>query len=252
MISIIVPCYNHFELTQRFILSLPDNTLYESEIILIDDCSSDATQYLNKFEMGIDKIIRHPTNMGFPKSVNDGIDAAEGKYIAIFNNDVVVKEIWDEPLVDALNRYPELGMVMGKCYNSKEDSLKHIDTREIKVWNRGLPFFMLKSVQKEIGKWDERFYPSWYDDIDMEIRLVQHGYKFGVAEDSYCIHYGSQTLIGPIPQWGDFKRLSAERFMEKWGLKDASSFIDFPALLKTGKIRATSPEEYHKEEYYLR
>lgn len=252
MISIIVPCYAQFKLTKDFLCSLPDNTSSSYEVVLIDDCSSDETNSLSQKDYGIDKLVRHKTNLGFPKSVNDGIKESSGEYIAVFNNDVVVKNDWDTPLVKALTIYPEIGMVMGRCYDSEEMFVNsRLVENTIRVWDRGLPFFFKREVAQEIGDWDERYFPSWYDDIDMEIRLVNKGYVFGVAESSMCIHYGSQTIGKGDSNWGDYKSISEQKFKEKWNLTDASAFINFKKLLETKKVEVADWDEYHKMVYVL-
>jgi GT2 family glycosyltransferase len=251
MISIIIPCYNHFNLTRDLLISISDNTMSDYEIILIDDCSSDATKNLCQDELGITTLVRHTTNLGFPRSVNDGIAAAQGEFIAIFNNDVVVKPNWDIPLVMSLEKYPDLGMVMGRCYNSEQDYLPK-DTHDIRVWDRGLPFFMRKELQLSLGPWDEQFFPSWFDDIDMEIRLVKAGYVFGVVEDSRCIHFGSQT-IGKIEKgWEDYKEKSAEKFRNKWKLDTASAFIDFKRLRFENNVVLADWDTYQNQVYTVK
>jgi GT2 family glycosyltransferase len=250
MISIVIPCFNHLDLTVGLLNSFVGNTFHEYEIILIDDCSSDRTQLLKEKDFGIDALIRHSTNQGFPRSVNDGINATTGEYVAIFNNDVEVKSNWDAPLVAALEKHPTLGMVMGKCFNSEKEYYS-TQTNQIKVWNRGLPFFLKRKTQLEIGLWDERYFPSWFDDIDMEIRLVSAGYSFGVAEDSSCIHFGSQTIGKIEPGWEDYKEISANKFQEKWGLKNASAFINFKKLLITGELQVSDWEEYTRMVYTI-
>jgi GT2 family glycosyltransferase len=250
MISIIVPCYNHISLTKDFLNSVWNSTHHSYEVILVDDGSSDATKNLHQDELGITTLIRHNNNLGFPCSVNDGIRASKGEYLAIFNNDVVVKKDWDLPLIKALEKYPAMGMVMGKCISPLEEQ-STIITNKINVWDRGLPFFLRKEIQLELGQWDERYYPSWFDDIDMEIRLVRSKYFFGVAEDSECTHFGSQTLGEGVAHWDDYKTLSAERFKEKWLLNEASAFLNFEDYRQSGYLETVAWDEYHRMVYSI-
>jgi GT2 family glycosyltransferase len=100
--SIVVPLYNNLAFTKEFIDSVILNTTPEFEIIFIDNASTDETKnYLNSILTSNQnvKVILNENNLGFPKAVNQGIQAAKGKYILIANNDIVVTEGWLEKLI---------------------------------------------------------------------------------------------------------------------------------------------------------
>jgi GT2 family glycosyltransferase len=255
VISVIVPCFNCVEYTMDFLRSIAMHTASEHEVILVDDGSTDDTRCLDIYGFSVDTMIIHENNMGLPRSINDAVAAAKGEYIAIFNNDCIAMNEWD--LVAALEKYGDMGLVFGQQHFSDAEYFgqEHPQTNLIRVWDRGLPFFMRTEVQKRIGPWDEQFFPSWYDDIDMEIRVVNRGYIFGVAEDSHVIHYsysdiGKGTSITQ-PSWGDWQKASTEKFMHKWSLREASVYFDFTHMLATGEIKVISGDEYAEKLYVI-
>lgn len=252
MLSIIITCKDHFNITRDLLLSIPKNTYNDYEIILVDDGSTDTTKYLKQDELGIDKIVRHTTNLGMPKSINDGLAIAEGTYVAIFNNDMLVGKNWDLPLIEALTTYPDIGMVSSYCYSNKEQFLANENqpdnNKNIVVWDMALPYFLAKETQDLIGEWDERFFPSWYDDIDIRVRLVLAGYKFATVFESKCYHINNVTVCdGSMPT--HFRQESTEKFGKKWKLPPGQLYvwIDYDKLYREKVITILTPEEHSRK-----
>ena len=88
-ISIIIPVSNNLEYFNECICSVLRQTLKNIEIIVIDDCSSDAN-YLNiisQFQDRRFKFIRNDKQIGSGMSRNKGMACAEGEYIAFLDAD---------------------------------------------------------------------------------------------------------------------------------------------------------------------
>lgn len=89
MISVVIPAYNEQEAIGSVIGEI--RTVLESmnlaswEILVVDDGSADATAAIAS-KAGA-KVIRHPHNIGYGKSVKDGICAAKYDIIAITDAD---------------------------------------------------------------------------------------------------------------------------------------------------------------------
>jgi polyisoprenyl-phosphate glycosyltransferase len=87
MISVIIPAYDEESAigdTVRNVLSILSNSSYQPiEVIVVDDGSTDNT--LSEAEMAGARVIRHPHNIGYGRSLKDGIKAA--KYDTIVIND---------------------------------------------------------------------------------------------------------------------------------------------------------------------
>ena len=63
-VTIIIPVYNEFKYINSIIESLKKNINFETQIIIVDDCSSDGSIKLIKNLNGIDKKIFHKKNIG--------------------------------------------------------------------------------------------------------------------------------------------------------------------------------------------
>lgn len=109
LISIVIPVFNHIELTRECIESIRRNTKVDCEIVVVDNGSTDETaSYLRDESI---HVITNSENLGFPRAANQGIESARGEYICLLNNDVTVLEGWLEPLLESLEQDSLVGIV---------------------------------------------------------------------------------------------------------------------------------------------
>lgn len=91
--DIIIPVWNHKDITKDCIDSIIRNTVYPYSLILIDNASdADTKTYLESLKNNgsIDvKLIRNEENLGFVKAVNQGLKASGAPYVCIMNNDTI-------------------------------------------------------------------------------------------------------------------------------------------------------------------
>jgi glycosyltransferase involved in cell wall biosynthesis len=89
MISIVIPAYNEEPVIKRTIAeirtALAASPLSPYEIIVVDDGSSDRTMEFAAAEGA--RVLRHPSNAGYGRSLKDGIAAASHDTIAIIDAD---------------------------------------------------------------------------------------------------------------------------------------------------------------------
>ena len=100
-ISIIVPCYNVAMYLPRSLESLINQSLYDIEIICIDDKSSDDTlQVLNEYAArdARIKVIALPKNGGAGNARNAGLAVATGEYLGFVDPDDYVDTDFYEKL----------------------------------------------------------------------------------------------------------------------------------------------------------
>ena len=88
LISVIIPAYN----CEKYICQAVDSALIQQvsmEIIIIDDCSTDATgEVLKKYASNpAVRYIKNEHNLGAAVSRNQGVTLARGKYIAFLDAD---------------------------------------------------------------------------------------------------------------------------------------------------------------------
>jgi len=119
-ISIVTPAYNAEKLIGRTIQSVIDQTFTDWEMIVVDDCSQDATRQVVEKWVDQDSRIRLESlskNFGGPAGPrNVGVKLACGKYIAFLDSD----DIWHpQKLEIQLKILNETGRVF--CSSEMED-----------------------------------------------------------------------------------------------------------------------------------
>lgn len=111
-VSVIMPCFNNQQYLEECLKSVCEQTLDEIEIICIDDGSTDSSlSIMRQFEAQYPQLqIISKKNEGFGATVNRGIAASTGEYIAICETDDYVDATMYEHLYNcaADNGYPDV------------------------------------------------------------------------------------------------------------------------------------------------
>lgn len=90
LISIITPAFNAERYIEKTISSVLNQTYSNWEMIIVDDCSTDATASIAKEYSYKDKrikVITHEKNQGVAAARNTALKAANGSYIAFLDSD---------------------------------------------------------------------------------------------------------------------------------------------------------------------
>ncbi len=83
LITIGVINYNRREYIEQCIKSIEEQTYSNTELIIIDDCSTDGSQdFISNYNRDNYSFILHDKNTGNPaKAINEIIEKAKGEYI---------------------------------------------------------------------------------------------------------------------------------------------------------------------------
>ena len=245
--SIIIPCWNQLEYTRLCLESLFEHTGSRWELIVIDNGSTDGTA---AYLAGLGDtspvpvtVITIQENKGFPAAVNQGLQAAKGRYLVLLNNDAVVTDGWLDGLIaltkmKAEGAHPPVGMV-GPMSNYvtppqvvepvpyEDMEAMHSFAREWKKQHggqwlttdklSGFCLLMTRAVYDAVGGLDERFGLGLFDDDDLGLRVQKAGFGLVVAQDVFVHHYGNRSMVG---NGVDAEALMARNqltFLAKWG-----------------------------------
>lgn len=240
--SIIILAKDQYEYTKECIDSIYAFTPENFELILVDNGSRDnIPNYFKDLQNQRKnvKVITNPENLGFPKGVNQGLRAAEGKYILIGNNDTVVTPGWLGKMIEAIEMNPEIGMVgpmsnnisgvqlLKDCnYTNLDELLKFASDLDSQYSGQFFEFPRLaffctlikRDVIDRIGGLDEIFSPGNYEDDDYCMRAQVAGFKALVLKYVFVHHYRSRSFAD---DGNDAYRRRLERnrdiFANKWG-----------------------------------
>lgn len=111
-LSIITINYNGLKDTCALIESIPFND--KTEVIVVDNASNndEASEIEQRFPHV--NVVRSEKNLGFAGGNNLGIQAAQGKYLFIINNDTIFRDFNVQALIDRLESTPKIGIVCPK------------------------------------------------------------------------------------------------------------------------------------------
>lgn len=104
-VSIIIPMYNAGAFLRQTIDSCLAQRYKDTEIILIDDCSTDGTYVIAaEYEKGHQNIIllKNDVNKGLIKTINTALDKVTGEYVIVLGNDDILPETHLEIMAAAL------------------------------------------------------------------------------------------------------------------------------------------------------
>ena len=92
-ISIIVPCFNCERYLSYSLDSILNQSFFDTEVIIIDDCSTDNTRnIINGYKDSRIIIMRNQYNSGPATTRNRGMKIAKGEYIAFCDGD----DLWEK------------------------------------------------------------------------------------------------------------------------------------------------------------
>lgn len=239
-VSVVIPVYNQFEYTYNCLKSIIRNSGdIPYEVIIADDCSTDVTREIQ----GIVRNIRLATtekNVRFLLNCNNAARQAKGKYILFLNNDTQVQENWLEPLVSLMERSADIGMVGSKLIypDGFLQEAGGIVWKDASAWNygnrrntedpefnyvkeadyiSGAAIMIRRSLWEEIGGFDERFAPAYYEDTDLAFEVRRRGYKVLYQPLSRVVHFEGISN-GTDVQSGlkHYQQVNFQKFYEKW------------------------------------
>jgi GT2 family glycosyltransferase/Flp pilus assembly protein TadD len=245
--SIVILTHNQIEYTRKCLASVFKHTPESYELIIVDNGSTDGTiEYLesavrNQTSDIRVRILRNNNNLGFAAGNNQGMAAAQGDYILLLNNDVVVTNGWLDRLISCAEKDPAIGLVGPRSnyvagpqrvaevsydLNSltglnqfAEEFIRQNKGQSQNQW-RIVGFCMLikRQVVEKIGGLDVRYGPGNFEDDDFCIRAKLAGFKAQIAEDCFVHHFGGKTFSGAKMDYQASLNKNWEIFKQKWGI----------------------------------
>jgi N-acetylglucosaminyl-diphospho-decaprenol L-rhamnosyltransferase len=222
-VSAIVVNYNRRDLLQDCLSSLltPRNG-YLTEVILVDNASSDGSADFVRTRFPQVKLFANEENVGYAKACNTGIRSSSGDYVLVLNGDIIVQEGAIEHLVEFMSSRANVGAVCGRLLNPDGSiqreylgakfpglrqvfhffkhgrafmSYDHIDFDAVCKIDQppGACLMVKRSVIDEVGLMDEGFF-LWYEDVDWCLRIKEAGFDNYYFPGADFIHVGGGSF----------------------------------------------------------
>ena len=199
LVSIVIPNWNGKIYLKDCLEAVRAQTYRNFEVLLIDNASSDSTpEFIREYFPEV-QIISLFQNRGFSGAANEGIQRANGEFIALLNNDAKPDPQWLEELVKAIQTSPDVGFCASKILIAPQGA--RIDAAGDSYIPFGVAFkrghalpnnrysrqelvfgacaaaaLYRRSIFSDIGLFDEDFFCT-YEDIDLSFRAQLSGYR---------------------------------------------------------------------------
>jgi glycosyltransferase involved in cell wall biosynthesis len=220
-VSIIIPTYNRNEFLLEAVYSALNQTHKNTEIIVVDDGSTDNTRQILETlikEKKIKYIYRE--NGGPSKARNTGIRIATGEYIAFLDSDDLWKPDFIREAVNFLKNYPDISAVHCDLefigcetpdrFKNKDKLVRKGRMFEDYLLLRGSVFlsclFIKRSALNKVGLFDESLFTA--EDNNFISRVTKE-YEIGFINKAMLIrrvHKNNLSLIG-VENAGTFQNL---------------------------------------------
>jgi len=199
------------------------------EIVVYDNASTDRTLQLAGNDV---TLLRGASNAGFAAGINRAVKNARGRYVFLLNPDCELAPGALADLVRYLDAHPEAAAAAPLLSDDDGGSQREFQLRRLptlgsllaevlgisRVWpsNRvtaryryrdldltvpqaveqpaAAALLLRRDVFDEVGPFDERFAPAWFEDVDYCRRLAAAGKRIVAVPSARARHFGGASL----------------------------------------------------------
>lgn len=220
LVSIIILTFNCLDITKECMASIQRHTPETHEIIFIDNGSTDGTDIWLRELASHDsryRFVLNGENLGLIHGYNQGIEIAQGDYLLLLHNDVVVAKGWLSGLLACFRNRPDTGIIGPLTNNisgiqripdsptAPQDGLDefaaHIQTQFSgrRVFSRSIAGFCMlfsKDLFNRVGYLDESLGSGNFGVDDYCLRAELEGFRNLIAGDVFIHNYGRASFSG--------------------------------------------------------
>ena len=181
LVSIILPTYNGSAYLRESIDSCLAQTYSNCELIVVDDCSTDATPDIIASYVAKDsriRSLRHSTNRKLPAALNTGHAAATGSYLTWTSDDNRYLPNAVEEMTRFLAEHPTVGVVYADCAMI-DDKGQHVrnypaqPASQLAYMNALFACFMYRrALYETVGGYDADLFLA--EDWEFWLRAARH------------------------------------------------------------------------------
>jgi len=223
-VAIIILNWNTAHFLKQFLPSVILAKYPDKEIYVIDNHSTDESVTMLNSDFPEVHVVKMPENKGYATSYNHGLSTISADYYILLNSDIEVTENFISPVVDLMEKDPQIGICQPKLLSLAEkqtfeyagaaggwidrmgypfargrvlltvekDSGQYDKPGEI-FWATGACMFLKKTVYQKIGGFYD-YYWMHQEDIDLCWRAQKSGFKIYTCPESIVYHIGGGSL----------------------------------------------------------
>ena len=215
-VSIITINYNGLEDTCALIETIPFNE--NMEVIVVDNASKNKEAVIIAKRYPQVKIVMSERNLGYAGGNNLGIQAAQGKYLFLINNDTVFKDFNIQALIARMESSPKIGIVCPKirfawgnnpiqyagysrlsrisvrnhAIGFNEEDHGQYDTAHATPYAHGAAMFIRRDTINKVGVMPDCYF-LYYEELDWSMMFTRAGYQICFEPKCTIYHKESQA-----------------------------------------------------------
>jgi O-antigen biosynthesis protein len=217
-------------------VSMIDRSVTFEVIVTLNEPADQLVNDLKQHVTGA-RIIQSRVNLGFGGACNAAVRLARGRYIVLLNDDALVERNWLAPLVETAERRPEISAV-GSLFLNIDGSLQESGsllfsdglTKAVSGagagvahrfdWARrvdycsGASLLIRKSIWERLGGFDEVYFPAYFEDVDLCMRVREIGHEVWLQPLSRVRHIKSASVDDSYKIFLTFRNL--RQFVRRW------------------------------------
>ena len=230
-VAIAILNWNGADMLRKFLPSVIKYSSYDwVDVYVADNGSTDNSVDVISTSFPSVRLIKFDRNYGFAEGYNRVINMLDTEYIVLLNSDVEVAEDWIVPIIEYMDKNPDIAACQPKILSYKDkqyfeyagasggyidkygypfcrgrifdklekDEGQYDSIAEI-FWASGAAMFIRRKVYIEVGGLDSAFF-AHMEEIDLCWRLLSRGYKLACVPQSKVYHVGGATLKKENPK----------------------------------------------------
>jgi len=264
MLSILIVNWNTLDLLRACLTSLERHLSGDSEIIVVDNASSDDSAAMVRREFPAVHLIASPQNEGYAAGNNQALAAARGEWIWLLNPDTEIFEHSFAALRDFMQEHPRCGAAASLLEDAADHSIQHScrtfpspaalwsealglagkyprsrrfgfyrmgwwdynDTRQVDQPMASSLLLRRTAIESCGGLFDEAF-PIYFNDVDLCWRLREADWEIWYVPASRVLHHGGAATRQRRPEMIAESHRSLALFYDKHYRKRINPLLYF-------------------------
>jgi GT2 family glycosyltransferase len=215
MLSIVIPTHRRTDLLRTCLAAVSRHAPAGTEVIVVDDASPGAAATVAAQTFAGIRVVRLPHQSGFARAANAGIRASRGDVVELLNDDTEVQAGWadaalahfadpavaavaplvlvwpDGRVIDSAGDRYYVGGVAGKQGHGQPVTPDWLVPRPVLGASASSGFYRRAALDR-VGLLPEDF-GSYFEDVDLALRLRRAGYRAVCAPASRVLHHVSAS-----------------------------------------------------------
>ncbi len=229
-LSIVILSWDNQPLTERCVASLRSHTDVPHEIIIVDNGSEAATAAW--VESTANVAICNSENRGFAAAMNQGLDVAQGRFVAFVNNDTEFPAGWARPVLAPLEdasvgiSLPAVTAAGNPVTVRQQPGVAVVELEPFGHLPSGVVYVMRTDLARRLGGWNESYGTASAEDLDLAFTVWANDLAVVLVESVLVEHVGRATVKAKLPDRFALYRANLEQFLERWSGDEAIVRLD--------------------------